>query len=216
MTATIATPDQAFDRSPSPAAALEVVAPVGNPAVIGIPLFVVGSIALGLQQVGFVSAAGGGAPIAIVLAATGLGTLLASIWAMTLGQSAVAGIFAIFAGFWLSYAALILGLTHNWFAITAGDATSTVEMFLISWLVIIVLLTVGTLRLPLAFTAVFVLIDLSLLATLLATANASTGLGHLGGYLALAFAAVGAYLFVDAAVQTTGGPALPLGAPVQH
>ena len=194
----------------------EPAAPVGNPAVIGIPLFVVGSIALGLQQVGFVSAAGGGAPLAIILAATGLGTLLAAIWAMTLGQSAVAGIFAIFAGFWLSYGLLLLGLTHNWFAVTAADATSTVELYLISWLVIIVLLTLGTLRLPLAFTAVFVLIDLSLLATLLATASASTGLGHLGGYLALAFAAVGAYRFLDACIQTTGGPALPLGTPVQH
>ena len=162
------------------------------------------------------SAAGGGAPLAIILAATGLGTLLAAIWAMSLGQSAVAGIFAIFAGFWLSYAALILGLTHNWFAVLTGDVKSTVELFLISWLVIIVLLTIGTLRLPLAFTAVFVLIDLSLVATLLGTANASTGLAHLGGYLALAFAAVGAYIFLDAAIQTTGGAGLPLGAGLQH
>jgi succinate-acetate transporter protein len=214
MTATI-TPAQ-VDLQPAPTAPPEAAAPVGNPAVIGIPLFVVGSIALGLQQVGFVSAAGGGAPLAIILAATGLGTLLAAVWAMSLGQSAVAGIFAIFAGFWFSYAALVLGLTHDWFAIAATDVTSTVELFLISWLVVIVLLTIGTLRLPLAFTAVFVLIDLSLLATLLATANASTGLGHLGGYLALAFAAVGAYLFVDACVQTTGGAALPLGTPIQH
>ncbi|SDO27994.1 hypothetical protein SAMN04515671_0418 [Nakamurella panacisegetis] len=191
-------------------------APVGNPTVVGVPLFVVGSVALGLQQVGFVSAAAGGAPLAIILAATGLGTLLAAIWAMALGQSAVAGVFAIFAGFWLSYGLLLLGLDHNWFALAPADVTDTVELFLIAWLVIIVLLTVGTLRLPLAFTAVFVLIDLSLLATLLATVNASTGLAHLGGYLALAFAAVGAYLFVDACVQTTGGRALPLGRPVQH
>ncbi len=215
MTATI-TPDQTADHLPAAPPQPEPAAPAGNPAVVGVPLFVVGSIALGLQQVGFVSAAGGGAPLAIILAATGLGTLLAAIWAMSLGQSAVAGVFAIFAGFWLSYAALILGLTHNWFAVITGDVTSTVELFLISWLVVIVLLTVGTLRLPLAFTAVFVLIDLSLLATLLATANASTGLAHLGGYLALAFAAVGAYLFLDACIQTTGGQGLPLGAPLQH
>ncbi len=215
MTATI-TPEQAAESNPATTPAPAPAAPTGNPAVVGVPLFVVGSIALGLQQVGFVSAAGGGAPLAIILAATGLGTLLAAIWAMSLGQSAVAGIFAIFAGFWLSYAALILGLTHNWFAVITGDVKSTVELFLISWLVIIVLLTVGTLRLPLAFTAVFVLIDLSLLATLLATANASNGLAHLGGYLALAFAAVGAYIFLDACIQTTGGTGLPLGAGLQH
>ena len=216
MTATISTPDAIAATPPPAPAPTPAAAPVGNPTVVGVPLFVVGSVALGLQQVGFVSAAGGGAPLAIILAATGLGTLLAAIWAMALGQSAVAGVFAIFAGFWLSYGLLLLGLNHNWFALAPGDVTHTVELFLIAWLVIIVLLTVGTLRLPMAFTAVFVLIDLSLLTTLLATANASTGLAHLGGYLALAFAAVGAYLFVDACVQTTGGSPLPLGRPVQH
>ncbi|MET3806771.1 succinate-acetate transporter protein [Nakamurella sp. UYEF19] len=215
MTATI-TPTPAAERPVPAPVQPEPAAPVGNPAIVGVPLFAVGSIALGLQQVGFVSAAGGGAPLAIILAATGLGTLLAAVWAISLGQSAVAGIFAIFAGFWLSYAALILGLTHNWYAVAAADVTSTVELFLISWLVVIVLLTVGTLRLPLAFTAVFVLIDLSLIATLIATASASTGMGYLGGYLALAFAAVGAYIFVDSCIQTTGGAGLPLGTPVQH
>ena len=179
----------------------------------------VGSIALGLQQVGFVSAAGAGAPLSIILAATGLGTLLASIWAMSLGQSAVAGIFGDLRGLPSSYVALILGCRpqlvrrHR-----RATSYSTVELFS-------VLLagdhragapTVGHLRLPLAFTAVFVLIDLSLLATLLSTANASTGLGHLGGYLALAFAAVGAYLFLDACVQATGGTGSTAGTPVQH
>lgn len=212
MTATI-TPAQ-VDLQPAPTPPPEAAAPAGNPIIIGVPLFVVGSIALGLQQVGF--AASGGAPLAIILMATGLGELIAAIWAISLGQSAVAGVFGIFAGFWLSYAALILGLTHNWYGVAATDVTSTVEMFLISWLVIVVILTIGTLRLPLAFTAIFVLIDLSLLATLLSTTQGSAGLGHLGGYLALAFALVGAWVFLDACVQTTGGAALPLGTPIQH
>ncbi|BAS08696.1 gpr1/Fun34/Yaah family protein [Arthrobacter sp. Hiyo4] len=59
----------------------------------------------------------------------------------------------------------------------------------------------------------FALIDLSLLATLLATLNASAAPGYVGGYLALAFAGVGSYLFVDACIHTTGGKGLPLGAP---
>lgn len=184
-----------------------------NPAIIGIPMFVVGSIALGLQQVGFVPPTAAGAPLAIITMATGIGTLLASLWAMSLGQSAVAGIFGIFSGFWLSYSALILGLTHGWYAVAAADAAATIELFLLSWLLIIVLLTLGTLRLPLAFTLVFALIDLSLLATLLATLNSSTALSYTGGYLALAFAGVGSYLFMDACIQTTGGKGLPLGAP---
>ncbi len=90
------------------------------------------------------------------------------------------------------------------------------ELFLIAWLVVIVLLTLGTLRLPLAFTLLFVLIDLSLLAKLLGTVNTSVTLDHVGGYLAFAFAAVGAYLFLDACSQETGGTALPLGPAMRH
>ncbi len=187
-----------------------------NPGMIGIPLFVVGSLALAFQQVGFVSAAALGAPIAIIVMATGLGTLVTAVWSAAIGENVVAGIFGIFAGFWLSYAALVLGLTHGWYGLEKTDTTATVELFLIVWLVVVVLLTIGTLRLPLAFTLLFGLIDLSLLATLLATVNASTTLGHVGGYLAFVFAAVGAYLYLDACSQETGGKALPLGPPVLH
>ena len=35
-----------------------------------------------------------------------------------------------------------------------------------------------------------------------------------GGYVVLVFAALGVYLFVDAAAQATGGKALPLGPPI--
>lgn len=194
----------------------ETALPIANPAILGIPMFVVGATALGLQQIGFVSPAAAGAPLAIITMATGIGTLLAAVWAISVGHSAVAGIFGIFSGFWLSYAALILGLTHGWYAVPAADTAATVELFLLAWLLIIVLLTLGTLRLPLAFTLVFALIDLSLLATLLATLNASAELGYVGGYLALAFAGVGSYLFVDACMQTTGGKGLPLGAPIKR
>lgn len=187
-----------------------------NPAMIGVPLFVAGSLALALQQVGFVSATALGAPIAIIVMATGLGTLVTALWSASIGENVVAGIFGIFAGFWLSYGALVLGLTHGWYGIEKADTTRTVELFLLVWLVIVVLLTIGTLRLPLAFTALFGLIDLSLLATLLATINTSTPLARVGGYLAFAFAAVGAYIYLDACSQETGGRALPLGPPVLH
>lgn len=87
-----------------------VVAPaVGSPAVIGVPTFVVGSLALGLVLVGYVPATAAAASIPISTA-TGLGLVIAAVWAASLAQNAVAGVFA---GFWLSYAALVLGLTHN-------------------------------------------------------------------------------------------------------
>lgn len=194
---------------PAAAAAQE-----GNPALIGVPTFLAGSIALGLVLVGFVPARAAGASIPIIMTATGIGQLLAAVWATRLAQNAVASIFGIFTGFWLSYAALVLGLTHNWFGILAADAQKTQEVFLLTWLIVIVLLTMASLRLPLAFTVLFVLIDLALLFVFLGTSYASEGLTKAGGCFVFSFVVVGAYLFLDAMGSATGGRPLPLGSPV--
>jgi succinate-acetate transporter protein len=186
----------------------------GNAAVLGVPVFVAGTVALALVLVGYVPADAVGASLPIIATATGIGLLLSTAWAAALGQTAVAGIFGIFAGFWLSYAALVLGLTHGWFGISAAAAVHTQALFVITWLVIIGLLTLVTLRLPLAFTVLFGLIDLCLIAVLISTINASSSMSKVAGVLAFAFAAVGAYIFAGVALQATGGEPLPLGRPV--
>jgi succinate-acetate transporter protein len=186
----------------------------GDPLALGLPCFIAGSVSLGLALVGVVPAADVGAALPIILTATSLGLFLATIWSASLGQTAVASVFGIFGGFWLSYAVLVLGLTHNWFGVTASAVQATQELFLVAWLVIIVMLTLATLRLALAFTGVFALVDVALLLVFLGVNQTSTGLLKAGGYVALVFAALGAYLFFNTASQATGGPALPLGKPL--
>ena len=186
----------------------------GNPAALGLPVFIAGSVALALVLVGYVPATAAAASLPIIAAATGLGLLVSTIWAAAVGQSAVASIFGIFSGFWLSYAVLVLGLTHNWFAIPASAAAHAQGLFLITWLVVIGMLTLATLRLPAAFTALFVLVDLALAAVLIGTLNASTGWLKLGGVLVFLFAGVGVYLYAGVASVATGGPGYPSGRPV--
>jgi succinate-acetate transporter protein len=200
-----------------------VIGPLaGDPSIWGLGSFIAGSVALGLSLVGVVPFGVLGAPIAIIVAATSLGLLLSAIWCAALGQSAVAAVFGIFGTFWLSYGALVLGLDHNWFAIVPTAVVATVKLFLLTWLIIIVMLTLATLRLPSAFTAVFALIDLALLLLYIGFAQASaagvpsSGLLKAGGYAVLAFAAIGVYLFFSAAAVGTGGKPLPLGKPLLH
>jgi succinate-acetate transporter protein len=214
-------PTQSDTRTPrevTPTAVVEAPSSAffaGNPAVLGVPIFVAGGVALGLVLTGYVSSTTAfGASIPIIGAATGLGLVIATIWAAAVGQTIVAGIFGLFAGFWLSYAGLVLGLLHNWFAIPAGEVVHTQGLFLISWLVTFVLLTLATLRLPLAFTVLFVLVDAALIIVLAATINASSDLTKVGGVLVLAFSAVGAYLFLGIGAEATGGRGVPLGPPV--
>jgi uncharacterized protein len=206
------------EEAPAP-----VVGPLaGDPSILGLGSFIAGSVALGLGLVGVVPVGVLGAPLAIILAATALGLLMATVWCAALGQSAVAAVFGIFGTFWLSYAVLVLGLDHSWFAIVPTAVIATVRLFLLTWLIIIVMLTVCTLRLPSAFTAVFALVDLALLLLLLAFENTSplgvpsSGLLKAGGYVVLVFAALGVYLFYGAASQGTGGKPVPLGPPLLH
>jgi succinate-acetate transporter protein len=216
---TIDTPVQTGQRvpvEPEPAAAAAPEAVTGDPSLIGLPSFIVGSVALGLVLVGYVSAASVGASLAILVAATGLGLVIAAVWAAAVGQSAVAGVFGIFAGFWLSYAMLVLGLTHDWFAIPAADALDTQGLFLISWLVVIGMLTLATLRLPIAYTVLFALIEAALVLVLIGTLQESSDVLRVAGVVVFLFAAVGVYLFFSSASQATGGRALPLGPPLVH
>src|SRR6201985_2696449 len=196
MTALDADPDGTAHPRPAPpeAPAPAVVGPLaGAPAMLGLSSFIVGSVALGLGLVGVVPVGVLGAPLAIILSATALGLLLAAVWAAAVGQSAVAAVFGIFGTFWLSYGVLVLGLDHNWFAIPTTAVLATVKLFLVAWLVAIIMLTLATLRLPAAFTAVFVLVDLALLLLLLAYSSASAagvpsaGLIKVAGYVILLF-----------------------------
>jgi succinate-acetate transporter protein len=186
----------------------------GDPGIIGLPIFAAGSVCLGLALVGYVPAAAVGAVLPIVLAATGIGLVIATIWSLSLGQTMVAGVYGLFAGFWLSYAMLLLGILHSWFLVPAKDVPHAEALFLITWAIVMGALTIASLRLPLAFSAVFGLVVLALILLVPATLNASTGLTHAAGVVVLAFAALGLYLFLGTASTALGGPGYPLGRPV--
>jgi succinate-acetate transporter protein len=193
----------------------EVTGPLaGDPLALGLPSFIVGSVALGMVLIGFVSPLGVGASLPIILAATALGLLVSTFWAAGLGQSAVALILGVFAGFWLSYAFLLLGLTHNWFGIGLADAKATQELFLTAWIVIMTMLTLATLRLAAAFTAVLALVDAALICVLIGVIQVSANWLKAGGAIAFLFAVVGMYIFFGTASTATGGKPMPLGRPL--
>jgi uncharacterized protein len=222
------TVDAAGGTAQAPAEVAAEPAPTGlmagNPALLGLPTFLAGSVALGLALVGAQVPIGAfGAGLAIILASTAVGLTIATIWAIAVGQSAVAAVFGIFAGFWLSLVVLVLAVDHNWFAFATPAAagvpasnisTGAIQLFLIAWLVIVVMLTLATLRLPLAFTVLFLFVDLALIFVLAGVSNASTTQLQVAGGFVFAFAAIGVYLFFDAMAQGTGGKAMPLGRPI--
>jgi uncharacterized protein len=186
-----------------------------DPAMVALPSFIVGSVALGMVLIQVVPATAVGASMPILIAAAA-GMFLATIWAARVGQNAAAGIDGVFGSFFLSYALLVLGLTHNWYGIPLTSIADTQKVFVISWLVIVTMLVLASVRLPIVYGLLFLLIDASLLLNLLSIIQTSTNLSKAAGWVLMAVAATIVYLFLGSASRATGGRELPLGPAILH
>ncbi len=187
----------------------------GDPSLVALPSFIVGAVAFGMVLIGVVPVGAVGAALPILLTAA-VGMFLATIWAARLGESAQAGIFGIVGGFFLSYALLVLGLSHSWYALLPAAVASTEKVFTISWIVIVTMLVLATLRLPVIYTALFGIVDVALVLNLLGIIQTSTNLTKAAGWVAMGFTAIAVYLFFSSASHATGGKELPLGRPLLH
>jgi succinate-acetate transporter protein len=187
----------------------------GDPAMVGLPSFVVGGMAFGMVLIGVVPKTAVGAAMPILIAAA-LGMFLATIWAARIGESATAGISAIVGSFFLSYALLVLGLIHNWYGIAPTAVADTEKIFTISWIIIVTMLILGTLRLPLIFTALFTFIDVALVLNLLGIIQGSANLTKAAGWVVMAASVLVIYLFIGSASHDTGSKEFPLGRPILH
>ena len=94
---------------------------------------------------------------------------------------------------------------------TAGNIANVQSTYLLSFLIVFVLLTLVTLRLPLAFTAGFVLVDATFALAFLAVSTGAAGLFPIAGICTFAFCAVFAYILADGVGQDLGGKAMPMG-----
>jgi succinate-acetate transporter protein len=187
----------------------------GNPAVLGLMVFATGSLVLGISLLGNVPlAVQPGTVQPIVYAGTALGLIITTIWAASLQQTFVATILGTFAGFWLSYAAMVLGLTHNWYGIPAADIPHTLGQFLIGWDVAIFMLFVVTLWLPLIFSIILGAGTVGVALLAIAVMGTSSGMYRAGGVFVLIFAAFGYYAYLNGALESVGHKGLPLGKPL--
>ncbi|MBN9098420.1 MULTISPECIES: GPR1/FUN34/YaaH family transporter [unclassified Pseudonocardia] len=195
--------------SAEPAAA----APVANPALLGLATFLPGAISLGLWLVGYLPAASVGGIVPAVVFSSGLFLLVSTVWCSRIGNGLVGAIFGIFSAFWLSLGVLLAAETNGWLGLTA--TTGELPTYLISWLVVFVALTLATLRLPLAFTAGFLFVDIAV-ALVLAFALSGTAIySTLAGIAVFVFCAIFAYIWFDGVGQELGGKAMAMGSPMQ-
>lgn len=206
--------------APAPAPA---PAPAGNPALLGLMTFLPAGITLGLWFVGYLDlAALPGGMIPAVTFSAGLFLMISAIAALNVGASTVAAIFGVFSAFWLSFGALLFILNNGLVinagtgeALTAAQVGNIQGTYLLSFLIVFVILTLGTLRLPLAFTVGFVLVCITFACAFLGVTTGNLFLFTIAGIATFAFCAVFAYILLDGLGQDLGGKAMPMGSALQ-
>jgi succinate-acetate transporter protein len=178
----------------------------GDPLTLGLPVFAVASLALGMGLLGKPSGLQIVAPLIILT--TGLFQLITTCWAILLGQSIVAVIFALFSGFWLTLGSVLIGTQHGWFGVPADGVAAAEQLIFICYATLFTFLFIPCLRLPriYPFTVLLIIIALSL---------AAAGAFTIAGYLALAFSFLGFWASINVALGSLGAkPFPPLGKPL--
>ena len=208
----------AIDERPS-VSTTSAVAPTGvllgtggDPLTVGLIFFGIGSLAVGMALIGLVPVAALGAVIPIIALGSGLFQLVVTVWAIVLGMSMVAVIFSTFAAFWLSLAALLLGLGHGWYGVPAENVAGTQAIYFIAWACLFAILVIPCLWLPVIYPSAVFLVFVAMAFIAAAQFVGSPWLITAAGATALTFSFLAFYSFVSQGVTAmTGRVGLPLG-----
>jgi hypothetical protein len=174
-------------------------------------MLLLGTLPLGFSLLGFVPAAAQGVLVPFDYAVAGLGLVLSCIWAASLRSSFDAAVFAVFGTLELGNAALQLGLAHGWYGIPAQDTSRVLELFFLTFAIVVFLVVLMSVFTNVTLTVFLGLVDVSLVLSLLSVSTGSQAITYAGGATVLAFDAVGAYLMLGAAAAVFGHKELPVG-----
>ncbi|MEV6609774.1 acetate uptake transporter [Kutzneria sp. NPDC051319] len=208
---------------------------IGHALPVGAAGFAWCSLALGLATIGVLSPAGA----AIILPGTffygGIVQLLAGFFALAAGASFAAAFLTAYGAFWIGYSAIEVyvaphivdsimsapanaGLPKEAVAAQAGHTVAqSLGVFLIAWFVVTLIFTVVSLGTNIMTVTAFVLLDITIVALLVAYLGASAagvpqsaGL-HVAGYTEIVLAAVAFYIVLaELANETMGRAVFPL------
>jgi succinate-acetate transporter protein len=208
---------------------------IGHALPVGAAGFAWCSLALGLATIGAISPAGA----AMILPGTffygGIVQLIAGFFALAAGASFAAAFLTAYGAFWIGYTAIEVyiaphiaesvlsapanaGLSKEVLTAQAGHTvTQALGVFLIAWFVVTLIFTVVSLGTNLVTVTAFVLLDITIVALLVAYLGASaagapqSGALHVAGYAEIILAAVAFYIVLaELANETMGRTRFPL------
>jgi succinate-acetate transporter protein len=208
--ATAINPDVESDF-PSRSRVSEIVGTAGHDgSTVGMPLLVAGACAFALGVTGY-APVGALVPVLVVVV---IGETVAARLAFRSRDAGLGGLFTGFAGFWLTYSCLVLGLSHNWFGIDPADTSRAIAVFLISWVAAALMLTLAALAQPIAYFLLLLLLDVALVLLLIGIRLGSPGLFTAAAVALFVMSALAAYICLAATGPAPIRRVLPLGRPL--
>jgi succinate-acetate transporter protein len=197
------------DRFTRPAEAPPAtLAPIANPAPLGLAAFALTTFVLSMFNAGLVGS--GGEPIVygLALAYGGLAQLLAGMWEFRTGNTFGATAFVSFGAFWLSYWAFVQFFAPK---VPAADAGHAVGLYLIAWGIFTAYMFVASLRTTMAIATVFFLLAITFIVLGIGNAGAHSGIIKAAGWIGLATAVAAWYAsFAEVTNATFGRTVFPV------
>ncbi|KAF9910759.1 hypothetical protein BX616_010781 [Lobosporangium transversale] len=152
-----------------PTSAIRLIQPAnGNPGPLGLFAFAVTTIISNLYNIGAgVPPGGGGALLTgFALWYGGIVQILAGMWSMKVGNTFEATAFSSFGAYWAAYGYMFFpgtGIRESYEGFEPEALKNATGIFLVIWLLMALILTVGTTKSTIATIAMFVFLDLHLL-----------------------------------------------------
>ncbi|HMI18731.1 MAG TPA: acetate uptake transporter [Sphingomonas sp.] len=187
------------------------VAPVANPAALGLVAFGLTTVLLSLINAGVLPPGGEPVVIPLALAFGGLMQIFAGAFEFRLGNTFGMTAFLSYGAFWWWFALLLLLAGNHWIDISAAGPTVGVALLL--WGVLTLYLWISTFRLPKVLFLIFLTLWVTFGLLGIGAIQHHPGLSHLGGWLGLVCGSLALYAsFGIITNETFGRTVVPLGA----
>ena len=185
------------------------VAPIGDPAPLGLAAFALTTFLLSLVNAGLLPSAGVQVVLPLALFYGGLGQLLAGMWEFRNNNTFGATAFSSYGAFWIAFAAL-----ETFYAgkIPASDLSSVVGWFLIAWGIFTAYMFFGSMRVTNAVMVVFLLLAITFFLLGIGELAGSAGISKVGGYVGILTAIAAWYTSAAGVINNVSGRVvLPVG-----
>jgi succinate-acetate transporter protein len=203
---TTTTPDMTQESEESRVRRL--VAPVADPAAVGLAAFGLTTFVLSVINVGAVSDTALPIVAPLALAYGGLVQLLAGMWAFKENNTFAAVALSSYGGFWLSFWALNAFFMKQ---IPANEQADALALYLIAWGIFTTYLWVASFRTNVAINLVLLTLIPAYLLLGIGKSVDSTALFHIGGAFGIATAILAWYTsFAITTNNTFGRTILPV------